>query len=171
MGFGKSGQGVIITDIDDITLGTLGSNTVVKQDAPLGITEDFRMIKMELVAILKAATANEGPITLYLADDELAVAEIAQAIDGAGPIDRNDRVAMEQATRPVFLLGTFAGDASIDGKLKGADGQDGVVNKTVRWTFSNPEGWAICAHNRSGTTLTTGGIVKLSVKYFGVWLS
>ncbi len=169
MGFGKDGKGVIITDDDIITLSTLANNASIKQSAPPAITEDFRMIKMELSATLVGNTSTENPIDLYLVNDELTVAEIAASISGPGPLGRSDRGGQELAERAIFLLGTFAGvDANLP--LKGADGQEGVINKTVRWTFSDAQGWAIAAHNRSGGTLTTGSVIRLATKFFGVWL-
>ncbi len=175
MGFGKDGKGAIITHADIITLSTLATNTALKQDAPLAITEDFRLIKMEIAAWLANGTVGEGPIHLYLVNDELTVAEIAECILNAGPLDRNDRVAQERAERAVFLVGTFgnaqgASDA-VDDPLRGADGQEGVVNKTIRWTFSDPEGWSLVAFNQSGGTLTTGGVVRMVCKFFGVWVT
>jgi len=176
IGFGKDGKGVIITDTDVITLLTLANDTALKQDGPLAITEDFRMIKMELGAYLTGTpAADDFPIHLYLVDDELSVGEITEAIVTSGPLDRNDRLAMEQASRPVFYLGSFfpdaiVGVANILVPVLGPKGQKGVIEKTVRWTFSNPEGWAIAAFNQSGGALQSGAIVRLVMKYFGVWL-
>ncbi len=168
MGFGKSGKGVIITDIDDITLLTLANVTAVKQDNPLSLTEDFRMIKMEIAAELIGSTNTETPIMLYLVDDEMDISEIGQGIAASGPLDRNDRLIEERATRPIFLVGMFGNDSNT---LLGAKGQEGVVEKNVRWTFSNPEGWSLVAFNHSGGPLATGAIIKFVTKFFGVWLS
>ncbi len=172
MGFGKDGKGEIITDFDVVTLGTLADNTALKQDNPLVIGDDFRVIKLELAADWRAVATGDGPVALYFADDEMSTAEIQEAVDANGPLNRNDRERMEQATRPVFLLGIFpefkTGHPTL---LHGAEGQVGTINKTIRWTFSNPEGWTIVAINRTGGALTTGGIISLSAKFFGVWVT
>ncbi len=170
MGFGKDGKGVIFTQKDLITLGTLSAATAIKQATPPQILDDFRMIKMELSALLTGHTVGEGPIHLYLVNDELSVAEIAEAIDAEGPLNRNDRLRTERASRAVFLIGSFGAAGSTE-EVHGHDGQEGIVTKTIRWTFSNPEGWALVAFNDSGATLTTGAIIRLVVKYFGVWIT
>ncbi len=170
MGFGKDGKGVIFTQKDLITLGTLNASTAIKQMTPPQILDDFRIIKMELAALLTGHTAGEGPIYMYLVNDELTVAEIVEAIDAEGPLNRNDRVPMERASRAVFLVGMF-GAAGVTEELHGHDGQEGIITKTIRWTFSNPEGWSLVAFNDSGATLTTGSIIRLVVKYFGVWVT
>ncbi len=170
MGFGKDGKGVIITHADIITLSTLATNTALKQANPLNLDEDFRLIKMELSAVLTGLTATEGPIHLYLVNDELTVAEIAEAITNAGPQDRNDRLQQERAERFVKLLGVFDG-LSANEPLLGRDGQSGFIADTIRWTFSDPEGWAIVAFNQSGGTLTTGAVIRMVMKYFGVWVT
>ncbi len=173
MGFGKDGKGVIITQIDEITLLTLADATVLKQDSPLGVNEDFRIIKMEVASTLKDSSANEIPLYLYLANNELTVAEIEQATSASGPINRGNRQPQEHAERAVFLLGGYFSEvgASQNSPLMGADGQRGVITKTIRWTFSSQDGFILCALNDSGAALTTGSIITLAVKYFGVWVT
>ncbi len=170
MGFGKDGKGAIITQKDLITLGTLNAATAIKQATGIAIEDSFRLIKMEIAAMMTGFTAGEGPIHLYCVNDELSVAEIAEAINAAGPVNRNDRLAQERAERAVFLLGSFGATAAAE-ELHGADGQEFVVNKTIRWTFNNPEGWSIVAFNDSGATLTTGAVIRFVAKYFGVWVT
>ncbi len=169
MGFGKDKKGVIITQSDLITLGTLANNVAVKEDAPLAITEDFRIIKVELTGTLVNNTGNENPISIYLVNDELSVTEIKEAIEANGPLGRSDRGAQEAAERAVFLLGTFSGNGQTI-HLHGHDGQETVITKTVRWTFSNAQGWSIVAFNHSGAALTTGSVVRFLAKFYGVWL-
>ncbi len=160
---------VIITDVDTITLLTLNDATALKQDNPLAITEDFRMLKMEIAATLTGGTAGEGPLNLYIVDDELTVAEIAEAINAQGPLDRNDNLSKERAKRPVFLIGTFINSGANE-PIIGKDGQEGVLQVKQRWTYANPEGWAIAIHNESGGNLATGGVVRMSMKFFGLWV-
>ncbi len=169
MGFGKDGKGVIIRERTTISLGTLASNTVVKQDAPLVLGEDFRMIKSEIFAALEGATAaaGDGPIVVGLANDELTVAEIAEAIQVDGPLDRNDRVAEEQAMRAVFPLFQleFAEQTAKN------SWRYLPFENTIRWTFSNPEGWTLWAVNMGSSALATGGVIQLLNKFYGVWVT
>ncbi len=168
---------MIIVDTDAITLLNLAANAVVKEDSPLTLGEDYRMIKVEMAAhLLSLGAVDDLPINLYVTDNEMSEAEIAEAIVVGGPLDRNDRVAMERAERPVFLLGTFGSLGAVpavdgDYPLLGPKGQQGIIEKVVRWTFSNPEGWAVAAFNASGGILTTGAVVQLQMKFFGVWVT
>ncbi len=169
MGFGKDGKGVIITQADLVTLGTLANNAYIKQAGAIAISEDFRLIKVELAAEMVGGTGGESPLHVYLTNDELTVAEVAEAITVAGPVDRNDRVAQEQAERAVFLLGSFR-VTSNNAHIHGPKAQQAIIEKTIRWTFSNPEGWSIGVFNQSGGTLTTGAVMRFVAKYFGVWV-
>ncbi len=158
-----------MTHADIVTLSTLAANTALKQAQPIGITEDFRIISMELSAEMTGLTAGEGPIDLYLCNDELSVTEISESILGPGPVDRSDRNGQERAERAVFLIGHFSG-LNTESPVLGHDGQEGIVKKTIRWTFSNANGFVIVAFNRSGGTLTTGAVIRFSTKFYGVWL-
>ncbi len=169
MGFGKEGKGAIITQSDIITLATLANNVALKQDAPLAITEDFRIISLEATMALVGATAGENPISVYLVNDELSVTEIAEAIAANGPLGRSDRLRQEHAERAVFLLGTFVGGGT-NVHIHGAMAQNTIVKKTIRWTFSSAQGWSIVAFNHSGAALTTGAVIRMLVKFYGVWL-
>ncbi len=171
MGFGKDGKGVIITHADIVTLATLANNTAIKQASPLALQEDFRLIKLTMAAALVGLTPGEVPIHFYLCNGELTVAEIAENITNAGPLDRNDRVQQERAERAVFLIGTFPEGVVADIPVHGDGGEEGIINKTIRWTFSNPEGWAIVAFNQAGVTLTTGAVIRFVSKYYGVWVT
>ncbi len=173
MGFGKGGTGVIITDTDTMAIGTLANNASVKQDNPLVMGADFRLLKVDFHACW-TGTAGEGDgFQLYIVDNELSVAEVAECITAAGPTDRNDRVAQERATRPVFHVGTFsdANPSSITLPVKGQDGQEGLISKTIRWTFSDPEGWSYALFNNTGVVPTTGGFIRLISKFYGVWVT
>lgn len=163
MGFGKDGKGVIIRDTDLITLGALASNAVVKQSNALAIEDDFRIIKLEVLPNVELMTAGEGQVVFGIADDELTVTEIAEALVVDGPVDRNDRVKDEQASRPVWALCQMNNPNEMP--------NNGMpIEKTLRWTFSNPEGWAFFAFN-VGATLTTGGVIRFQAKFYGVWVT
>lgn len=164
MGFGKDGKGAILIEADGITLGTLADRTAVKANAQLAIQDDFRIIKTEVKAMCQGLTAQEYPVYFGIADHELSVAEIKECLDTDGPLDRNDRVAVERAERPVWLLGQF-------GRASSSELIAVEVEKTLRWTFSNPEGWTFFAFNHSGGALTTGGSIRFQAKHFGVWVT
>ncbi len=150
-----------------ITLGALADNASIKQTIPYAIEEDFRLIKVEWAGKMAGHTAGEGPIILGIADNELLVDEIAQAYN-ASPVDSNDNVNNERAMRPCFQLGLVSGNGTTDILSKG--GGPEFMEKTIRWTFSNPEGFTWFALNQSGGAFTTGTIFVLHAKYYGVWV-
>lgn len=164
MGFGKDHKGVIIRDEATITLGTLAQNVAVAQASPIALTEDFRLVKLAELVINADNFATAGDfVDIGIASGELTVAEIGEALNLSGPLDRNDRLGEERASRPVWILATIGAGSDLP--------NDGVpMEKTIRWTFSNPEGFQFFAYNR-GPALTTGGIIRLGFKAFGVWVS
>ncbi len=168
MGFGKDGKGIIIRETDTITLSTLLNGAFIKQNNPLAITNDFRIIKSEYVMGFTAHTAGEVPIDVYLINDDLSAADVAGAITIDGPLGKADRDKAEAAMRFVKLLGTLQQQAV--GHLLGPQNQHGVVEIIPRWTFALGVGWAVGAFNNSGATLTTGTEVRFSAKHYGVWV-
>ncbi len=166
MGFGKDGKGVIIHERPIITLGALATIAAVHGGAHT-LLEDFRIIKTEFTAVRRGGTAGQGPIVLFLADAELAVQETAQALN-AGANNENDHLAMEQAHRPVFICGYFSGNGTTG--FLGADQAPSPKEKTVRWTFNNPNGWLWGCFNADANDLTTGTEVQIHAKHFGVWV-
>ncbi len=163
--FDKTKNSGIITQLDGFTLGTLADATALKQDNPLPITQDFRVLSVDLQATLDASTANEGPIALGIANDDLTVSEIGSSINTDGPLSPGDRGRQESAERAVFIFDSFYHDADGNGKL--------VISGRfkVRWTFySGSGGWTLFCFNHGGAALTTGGIIRLTAKFYGVWV-
>ncbi len=172
MGFGKQGTGVMIRENNEIALGTLASNTGILMPA-IAITEDFRILKSEIFAWVDKLTANDADgLFLGIADAEMSLAEVEQAFELNGPLDRNDRLAQEQATRPVWILSRAETDAaSLNAAFHGDNGGPMITWKK-RWTFSSPEGWNFFAYNDSADAIgTTGAIVKVIATHYGVWVT
>ncbi len=172
MGFGKGGTGAIIKERTSVALSTLGQNIAIKIDgAPVAITDDFRILKSEVFCEIEGLTSGQGNgLMLGIADDELTVAEIAEAINQSGPVDRNDNVANERAMRPVWLISALdeLGGAVV-GRFHGDAGGSRIEWKK-RWTFSNPEGWIFFIWNESAA-LTTGATARLVATHYGVWVT
>ncbi len=172
MGFGKDGSGAIIKERTSVALATLAQNVAIKNDgAPVVLEDDFRILKSEVYAQVGGLAANEGTrLFLGIADDELTVAEIAEAINLSGPVDRNDNVNTERAERPVWLISAIDGAAAqTEHRFRGRDGGP-MIEWKKRWTFSNPEGWIFFVWNE-GAALTTGSTVRLVATHYGVWLA
>lgn len=169
MGFGKDGKGAIVRESDVIALAALVNNTAIKQTANLDITDDLRILKSEYTIGFTGHTAGEAPIDLYMCNNDLSVGAIAEAISAAqGPLNKSDRDRAEQAERAVKLVGTLQQQAV--GHALGPDNQHGVITIKHPWTYTKGVGWVLVAINRSGSTLTTGTIVRFSAVHYGVWV-
>ncbi len=168
MGFGKDGRGAILTERDTISLGTLANGAVIKQNNPLAITDDFRLLKSEITMSHTGHTVGEMPIDVYIINDDLSAADVAEAIAAQGPLNKSDRNLSELSERGVFLLATLASGAQ--GHAVGHRNQHGVIEHKHPWTYTKGIGWSLAAHNNSGAALTTGTIVRFAAKHFGVWV-
>ncbi len=176
MGFGKNNQGVIIRAIEDQALGALAADAVIKIETDIALTEDFRLLKMELTAFVEGLTAGEGDgLHIGIADGELSTTEIKECLEAAGPQDRNDHQTMERANRPVWLIGRILAQLpEVAGALKIVfidRSSSPMMEWTKRWTFSDPEGWELFVYNRGAGALTTGATVRTTSTSYGVWVT
>ncbi len=174
MGFGKDGLGVIQKYQDSLTLLALAGGTAVKSNTVLAITDDFRLIKVEVANFIEMLTAGEGKgLVLGICNADLTAAQIAENMEAAGPLNRNDRDKAEQAMRFCKILGVAGalGPAASDTEGQFLNEHGGPFLKdTVRWTFSKGVGYAFFVYNYDNTTLTTGAIVRLEITSYGVWV-
>jgi len=172
MGFGKDGTGTIIRElITDGALGALATKDVVAFAGPT-IIEDFRILKSELQVEVNIITSGQAHGLIFgIANGELSAAEIEEAIEVNGPLDRNDRVNDERSLRNVRTLGvlTERDPAAVSGMVRNAEDGTLLVSKH-RWTYSNPEGWQWWIYNL-GNTMTTGALLQLKASHYGVWVT
>lgn len=173
MGFGKDHKGVMIREFaSDIALGALAHDDLVLIPSGVSPTEDFRMLKAELAVIAQGLTSGQGVGLIFgICNGELTDAEVEEAIEATGPVDRNDRVAEERATRNVKILSILdsRGGAETEMVFKGEHDSPIIVTKH-RWTYSDPEGWNYFIYN-AGAALTTGASVSVIGTLFGLWLT
>lgn len=173
MGFGKDGTGVIIMQKQEQALLTLAQNTGILIATAPAILERFRMLKAELTCTMTNVGAGElGGAELYLADGDLTLAEIEEAIEQIGPLGPNDTVAEAIAMRAVFRVASAAGDISIAEEAVHLLNETGgpLLIAKPRWTFARTKAWNWVLYN-NGPAPTTGTIVKISAKLFGVWVT
>ncbi len=173
MGFGKQNTGVIIRESDNVALGAFADGDVALLSG-ITPTEDFRMMKTEIVAILRGLTAGEGVgIQLGITNGELSQTEVEECLDIDGPLDRNDRNGEEKANRFVKTIGATGKIGASDTSSPILDLHTGapVVVARPNWTFSNPEGWNFFAQNAGGLALTTGSTIQLQATHYGVWVT
>ncbi len=170
MGFGKQGTGAILRSNENIALATLADNTAIKFSSNITLSEDFRVLRADILCHITTVTQGEGTgLVLGACNDELTVAEIAETLVADGPSDRNDRVVQERTERKVDLLSSgIENEGSVI--FLGDDGGT-VIHWKPRWTFSDPEGWAYFIWNHSGSTLNTGMQARLMQTVYGVWVT
>ncbi len=166
MGFGKDGKGVILHEVTEITLLALASAAALKADTNIVLQDDFRLIKTEYFAFFDIQNSPSEELLIGIADKELSAAEIAQNINVTGPVDRNDNLANEQAMRPVWLISALVGS-----QVPFLANDYLPVEKTIRWTFSDTEGFTFFAYNPRAGAMTTGSVIRIVAKHYGVWLS
>ncbi len=172
MGFGKDGKGAILRERTSVTVGGLAAGAVIKATAGIGgnLQEDFRILKTEYQII---QTGNWGAvgdqILIGVADNEMSVTEMAQCLTNDGPTDRNDRVSTEVSERPVWLLNHFVGESTTVLRQPAEDGK--LMDMSLRWTFSDPEGWTWFAFNPLTGALTSGAVFLIQAKHYGVWVT
>lgn len=151
-------------------MGALADQAAVKIDA-ISLTEDFRVLKAEVYAIINGATATQLDGLLFgIADGELSATEIAEAIV-AEPADKNDNLANEHSMRPVWVMGAVSDREAgqVQAVFIGENGGP-LMKWTKKWTFNNPEGWDYFVFNNSGTVLTTGADCRVLATHFGLWV-
>ncbi len=170
MGFGKDNKGAIVWERRTQVLTTLADGTALIIGTKLAITDDFRMLKAQLKAFVDNITAGEaGGLLLGLANGDLTEAQIGDCIEAAGPLNKSDRDKAELAERAVFIVSQLAPDGGSDATFKGEHGGP-IVEAKPRWTFTKGVSWNWFVYNSSGAALTTGAIVHIVSKNFGLWL-
>ncbi len=136
MGFGKDGKGVIIAEKRTQVLGALANEAAILIGTNLATLERYRMIKLELFAALTGLTSGEGTgLLIGIADGDLALSEIEEAIEVNGPLGPNDTVFAARADRFYKFLGAVDRETG-DHALFENDQGGHMMSKTIRWTFS-----------------------------------
>lgn len=164
----------MIREHNQVAIGALAADSGVLFPA-IAVTEDFRMLKTEIYATATRLTAgSSGELLLGLADAELSLAEVEEALQVNGPLDRNDRLNFERATRPVWIIGMIDGDATAEkgttAPFRGADGGM-MCSWKKRWTFSAPEGFNLFIYNKSDDAVVDSAIAHAVATHYGVWVT
>ncbi len=152
-------------------LAALGAGTGIIIGTKLALTDDFRMLKAQNQAIVDGLTTAEGEgLLLGLADGDLSIAEIEEAIEANGPVDANDVVIGNTAMRPVWILGVLRKEtAALWGRFFDAVTGAPSVTAKPRWTFSSTKSWNWFVYNQ-GIALQAGSSAKMTSKTWGVWV-
>ncbi len=170
MGFGKDGKGVIIRESRSQALSTLAASSGILVGTNLATLERYRMLKAEVIATVTGVTSGElNGLYFGLADGDLTLTQLEEAIEGNGPLGPNDIVEMNIAERPVWFFG--ATDRETGTTLVFENTQGGhLLEIKLRWTFASTKSWNWFVYNL-GVAPTTGATVFIRVKSFGVWVT
>ncbi len=147
-----------------ITMGaTVASVVVATVEPAAGFTRECFIMSARLMWAIQDHTAGEGPIQFGLHHNDLSVTEVGEGLD-AVMSGSSDRIEYERSTRPIRQVGHFAG-LNTDEVFN-----DGRALKTkVKMTFDEGFAFGMWARNQSGSTLTTGTLVKIFGNIYGVW--
>ncbi len=162
--FSDNSMASIVWLENQFALGALAKQTAIIDTTRIDNArlQGFRVLKIEYFMNIKSMTAGEGPILVGLAHG-MAATVIATGI-GADPQRSGDPSEIENAERPTFPLEILHANADGDGKV------------TAQGVWKNP--WSIqegtdlnwFVYNFGNADLTTGGIVQIIAKAFGIWL-
>ncbi len=172
MGFGKDGKGAILRDTVAISAGTLAQGVAVIGGG-LGLQEDFRILKTEVVAGIVAMTEGQGQgLLLGIANGDLTIAQIAECLDANGPIGPSDRLQTERTERSCHVVGVL--NPSTDNVTAELfkdkhTGAPFIVDK-FPWTYSDDDSWQWFVFNPSPSGLTTGATVYINGLHYRVWV-
>ncbi len=160
----RSRNFVAIPFENEIPLGTLLDQTVVKATTTPNLGEDLYVLSVDGAWTLKGSTEGESALAVGYAHDDLNVTEILEALT-AELTDPDDIIAKERARRPVRKVGAFVNSVDSSKVLN-----NGVNIRTkIRISIGDGHALAFYAFNKSGATLTTGAIIQLSGVIYGRW--
>lgn len=140
----------------NISLTTLGDDTVLK-GAFTAVGRDAYAVVAKGQWAIRDHTANEGPITVGFAHNDLSVTEIEEKLDANASSDPDDIIANEHRKRPVKTSGVFAGNDTEEVLNLGND-----VSTPLRFSVGNGHSVAMWAKNQSGGPLTTGTVLRFT---------
>ncbi len=175
----KKFDGSIIREVATVTMGTLADQAAVTF-SQLTISEDFRILKSEIVAGIIGMSDDEQTTGLVfgICNGELSDAEIAECLTAGGPLDRNDALRKERSNRWVKMLSAGQSDPLGPGSGTGLkevifknETGGSIIESKNRWTYSDPEGWLFFIFNNSGSALGTGATGRLLATHYGVWVT
>lgn len=159
----------IVYDLQTITLGALAQDTAIlatggKIDSAR--LNGFRVVKQKYWIDWYNKTSSEGPIIVGFQANQTVtqVTETLNADPQSQVADQNDPVTK----RPIWPLALVPYKAASNGD-NGDGGPQFCGEFIVRWSVPEGQSATYWAFNL-GPALTTGTIIKIYTKYYGVWL-
>lgn len=155
----------IIYDDVELALGALAGKDAIAAPSKIDASREngFRVMKTEYWMIFYGKTTAEGPIMVGLAPN-LAAASIEETIE-ADPQSRTDDQVTPDSKRPVFPL-EIIDYTEVD--MTNLQPYKGEVK--IRWSIPEGNNLNWFAYNMNAAGLTTGTVVRIFAKHYGVWL-
>ncbi len=157
-----------------LALSTLADDAFISVGCQANFTEDFFAISADFSASINSLTAGQGdPSTLAVAHSDYSDAEVREALDIGSLTGPGDQIQMERGRRKVRKVATFQQEGNQDDTFTAmrAIGPNGSIRTRVKLRFliSDPFTLKIGVWNRSGSQLTTGGVLEFDGTIYGRW--
>ncbi len=164
----KTSDLAIVYDDLSIDVGALPSKDAIAVSSKIDTAREngFRVMKTEYFIDFEGKTSGEGPLMVGFAANHNA-GEIEEAIE-ADPQSSHDDEANLHAKRPVWPLAMIPEASSARSSTGSLEQIMGKFNP--KWTVPEGEGAVWWAYNMDGAILTTGTIINIFAKHYGVWL-
>ncbi len=129
------------------------------------------MTALEAIGLITGLTGNEGSgLCIGIANRDLSVSEIAEALLADGPVDLNDRVKSERAARFVKLFGSTVRASSGTDLMLIGEGGSPVMKVNPKWLFTSASGGFQMFIWNQGLALTTGSTARFQFTFYGSWI-
>ncbi len=161
----QAGETTSVQLVTNVSLVTLATNTGILLAGP-AMTLGGRCLSIRLNATVHGMTAGDGPHALYITDKSLSLLEFEEYLEAGGPVNPEDTVSAERASRGRRLRylgllipsgnGTVSGLSLMDLSLGG-----------LRFTRSSA-GWQFVIYNR-GKAMETGSVGRVWASVFLRW--
>ncbi len=142
---------------EEIILGALTTEDMITQSGDNVVSESTLIMSIDTTWAYSDHTAGEGPLVFGVNHSDYSSAEVDAWFEATGSWNEADLVAKEVNSRLIRILGQFAGglteEVFNDGKSK---------RTKLNWRLSTGQTLDYWVRNRSGTTLTTGTVVKVN---------
>ncbi len=146
-----------------LTVGALAPAVVKEATIGSALESEIYISSCKFTWSRKDGTAGEGPIICGVADIDLSAAEIEECLEASTSFSVNDRIAREQATRPVRIVGTFNGATAFETLNDG----NPIFTRCGFHAVDGDAPMQIWAYNKDSATLTTGSfLVVVGDVYF-----
>ncbi len=136
-------------------IGALSPLDVGELSITNAVTDPLRIISANLTyKISDLGAAIDDGFEIGLAHGDYSATEIEECLEAQASIDRNDKIALEQANRLVRSIGQMEGDAVAGGGLTLNSGMP--VKTKLNWYIGSGQTLALWVRNGSGVVWTTG---------------